>query len=71
MEIAILICVYWIWIIDTLKSIGGNVNTLVPSTGAMVLLSWNQNQAWGIIMTLIGIVGIIFSLIKYTQKNSK
>ena len=67
MIIPILICVYWIWVIDVLKSIYGNINTIVPSTGAVILLSWEQNQTWGILMTLVGSVCVMVSLIKYFQ----
>jgi len=71
MEIAIFICIYWIWIIDNIKGIGGNVNTIVPSTGAVILISWQQSQAWGIIMTLIGVTCVILCLIRYAQNNKK
>lgn len=71
MEIAIFICIYWIWIMDNIKGISGNVNTIVPSTASVILMSWQQSQTWGIIMTIIGIPCVILCLIRYAQINKK
>lgn len=67
MEIAVLILIYWIWTVSLIKGLQGKISLILPSTAAMVLLSWQSNQTWGIVMTCIGAILLVISMIIFSQ----
>lgn len=69
MEIAILIMVYWIWLVDVGKILKtSEEGTNIPSTVAMILLSWETNQTWGIVMTVVGCLILLQGIVLVNKK---